>query len=34
MCYYNLKEKYIREQKDFNNEVWERIERIKEEYGI
>ena len=34
MCYYNLKEKYIRGQKDFNNEIWEGIERRKEEYGI
>jgi hypothetical protein len=34
MCYYNLKEKYIRGQKNFNNEVWEGIERRKEEYEI
>jgi len=34
MCYYNLKEKYIRGQKNFNNEVWEGIEGRKEEYGI
>lgn len=28
ICYWNLREKYIRGQKDFTEECWEKIERI------
>ena len=26
ICYYNLKEKYLRGQKDFTKEIWERLD--------
>lgn len=28
ICYYNLKEKYIRGQKDFTKEVWEKLDNF------
>ena len=28
ICYYNLKEKYIRGQKDFTKEIWENLEEF------
>lgn len=28
MCYYNLKEKYIRGQKDFTKEIWDKLDRF------
>ena len=28
ICYYNLREKYIRGQKDFTNDVWENLDRF------
>ena len=28
ICYYNLKEKYIRCQKDFTKDVWEKLDRF------
>ena len=28
ICYYNLKEKYIRGQKDFTKEVWEKLDNV------
>lgn len=28
ICYYNLKEKYIRGQKDFTDEVWNKLEEF------
>lgn len=28
ICYYNLKEKYLRGQKDFTKEVWDRLDRF------
>ena len=28
MCYYNLKEKYIRGQKDFTTEIWNKLEEF------
>lgn len=31
ICYYNLKEKYIRGQKDFTKEVWDRLDKFYKE---
>ena len=28
ICYYNLKEKYLRGQKDFSDEVWKRLDKF------
>lgn len=28
ICYWNLREKYLRGQKDFTDEVWERLDRF------
>ena len=28
ICYYNLREKYLRGQKDFTNDVWERLDKF------
>ncbi len=28
ICYYNLKEKYIRGQKDFTDDVWEKLDEF------
>jgi len=34
ICYYNLKEKYIRAQRDFSSEEWNRLKNFYEEGGI
>lgn len=31
ICYYNLKEKYIRGQKDFTKDVWEKLDKFYKE---
>lgn len=31
ICYYNLKEKYMRYQKGFTTEIWNKIEKVKED---
>ena len=31
ICYYNLKEKYIRGQKDFTDEVWQKLDEFYKE---
>ena len=31
ICYYNLKEKYIRGQKDFTKEIWDKLDRFYKE---
>lgn len=28
ICYYNLKEKYLRGQKDFTKEIWEKLDKF------
>lgn len=34
ICYYNLKEKYLRGQKDFTKDVWEKLDKFyKEKVG-
>ena len=30
ICYYNLMEKFIRGQKDFSDEIWDKIVKLKE----
>jgi predicted solute-binding protein len=30
ICYYNLMEKHLRGQKDFSNEIWNEIVKLKE----
>lgn len=32
ICYYNLKEKYIRGQKDFTKEIWDALEQFYQNY--
>ena len=32
ICYYNLKEKYLRGQKDFTAEVWEKLDTFYQQY--
>lgn len=32
ICYYNLKEKYIRGQKDFTKEIWDRLDNFYKNY--
>lgn len=35
ICYYNLKEKYLRGQKDFTKEIWDKLEEFyKKEIGV
>lgn len=34
ICYYNLKEKYIRGQKDFTKDVWEKLDKFYKEKQI
>lgn len=31
ICYYNLKEKYLRGQKDFTDEVWNKLDKFYKE---
>ena len=31
ICYYNLKEKYIRGQKDFTDEIWNKLDKFYKE---
>lgn len=31
ICYYNLKEKYLRGQKDFTKEVWDKLDKFYKE---
>ena len=37
ICYWNLREKYLRGQKDFTDEIWEKLDEFykkeKEKYG-
>ena len=30
ICYYNLMEKHLRGQKDFSDEIWDKIVKLKE----
>ncbi len=32
ICYYNLKEKYLRGQKDFTAEVWEKLDKFYKQW--
>ena len=32
ICYYNLKEKYLRGQKDFDEETWTRLDKFYKKY--
>ena len=35
ICYYNLKEKYLRGQKDFNKDTWDKLEEFyKKEFCL
>ena len=31
ICYYNLKEKYMRGQKDFAKEIWDKLDKFYKE---
>ena len=31
ICYYNLKEKYLRVQKDFTDDVWQKLDKFYKE---